>query len=169
MGRIAPVVAGVLIVIGAWWVWGWLFPSDEALIHRTLDRIAASVGNEDGDGNLARLGRVATLREEFHPELFVDAGPPFRELRGREAVIGAVARTGTLLQDLEVSFTDVVIAVEPSRQAASVTLVAEARFRAGEAGGPAYEARELDVRFVRHEGRWVVSEVLLVGGLAPLR
>lgn len=169
MARITPLVAGVLIVAGGWWAWGWLFPSDEALIRRTLDRIATAVGAEAGDGNLARLGRVATLREEFHPDLFVDAGPPFRELRGREAVIGAVARTGGVLQDLDVSFTDVAIAVEPSRQAASATLVAEARFRDGDAGGRAYEARELDVRFVQHEGRWVVSEVMLIGGLAPLR
>lgn len=168
MVRPVQLLAGALALLAAWFAWGWLFPSDEAQIRATLGRVAAAVGSDAGDGDLARLGRVAGLRQEFHPDLFVDAGPPFRELRGREAVVAAAARTGGMLRELEVSFVDVVVAVDGAGLQAYVSLVAEARFREGEAAGRAYEARELDVVMVRHEDRWVIREVVLVGGLAPL-
>jgi hypothetical protein len=168
MPRVSSLAGVALVVIGGWLAWEWLFPSDEAQIRALLDRVAEAVGSGEDDGDLARLGRVAGLRQEFHPELFVDAGPPFRELRGREAVVAAAARTGAVLHELEISFVDVVITVDEGGEQGSATLVAEARFREGDAEARAYEARELDVLFVRHEDRWVISEVILVGGLQPL-
>jgi hypothetical protein len=169
MPRPVHFAGGAAALLFGWLAWGWLVPSDEARIRAVLDRVAEAIGSDAGDGDLARLGRVAGLRQEFHPDLFVDAGPPFHELRGREAVVAAAARTGGMLRELEISFVDVEIAVGDDRQHASASLVAEARFREGEGAGRAYEARELDVQFVRHEDRWVVSEVVLVGGLKPLR
>jgi len=168
MVRPHHLLAVALAVFAGWLAWGWLFPSDEAQIRATLDRVAAAVGSDAGDGDLARLGRVAGLRQEFHPDLCVDAGPPFRELRGREAVVAAAARTGGVLRELEISFEDVVVAVDGEGLQARVSLVAEARFREGEAAGRAYEARELDIVMVRHEDRWVIREVVLVGALEPL-
>lgn len=160
--------AAAAVVVGAWLVWGWLFPSDEARIRAVLDRVADAVGAGAAEGEIARLARVAGLRQDFHPDLIVDAGPPFSNLRGREAVVAAAARTGAMMHELEVSFAEIVVALDADRQRASVTLVAEARFREGEGAGQSYDARELEVEFVRYEERWVVAGVVLVAGLQPL-
>lgn len=169
MPRISRFIAALAAVVAMWFAWGWFFPSEEARIRTVLHSIADIVSAGAAEGEMARLGRVARLRDAFHPDLSVDAGPPFRGLQGREAVLGAVARTGGMLDELDVSFSDVAIVLGEDGQAASVTLVAEARFREGQGAGRAYEARELDVRLVRHEGRWVVADVALVGGLRPLQ
>ncbi len=161
-------VVAVAVVVGAWLAWAWLFPSDEARIRAVLDRVADAVSAGAAEGEIARLARVAGLQQDLHPELVVDAGPPFKDLRGREAVVAAAARTGAMLHELDISFADIVVALDPDRQRASVTLVAEARFREGEGAAQSYDARELEVEFIRYEERWVVAGVVLVEGLRPL-
>jgi hypothetical protein len=168
MPRVAHLITAAALLIGGWMAWGWLFPSDEAQIRALLDRVAEAVSSDGSDGDLARLGRVAGLRQDVHPDLFVDAGPPFRELRGREAVIAAAARTGGAIRELDVAFVDVAITVDEDGQHGRATLVAEARFRDGDGAGRTYDARELDLQFQRYEDRWVITEVALVSGLKPL-
>jgi hypothetical protein len=107
------------------------------------------------------------MRNELDPQIVVDAGPPFSSVKGRDTLVGLVARLNGTVQDLEVEFDDVQVSVAPDRQSARVYLTASAHFRdAG--GGRGLEARELDVVFRRVDGDWVVSEVALVRTLEPI-
>jgi hypothetical protein len=140
--------------------WQWLFPSDEAQIAALLERIADGVSGGAEEGSMGRLARAASLRDEFAPDVTVDAGPPFQRIKGREAIIALAARTGGAVRNLTISFPDVAIAVASDRQSATAVVTAEARF--DEDGGRGIDARELELAFTRLEGDWVISVVTLV-------
>ncbi|HUE89041.1 MAG TPA: nuclear transport factor 2 family protein [Vicinamibacterales bacterium] len=159
-------IAVVVVAAGLWFGWQWLFPSDEAQIVGVLERIADGVSSSAEDGELGRLARAASLRNQFAPDVTVDAGPPFQRLRGREAMIGAAARTSGSVRNLEITFPDVAIAIASDRQSATAVVTAEARFDEG--GGRGIDARELELGFTRHEGNWVISAVTIVQPLQRL-
>ena len=163
---IRNLVIAVAVAAGLWFGWHWLFPSDEAQIVAVLERIADGVSGGADEGDMARLARAASLRNEFAPDVTVDAGPPFQRIKGREAIIGAAARTRGSVRDLAITFPDVAIAVAPDRQSATAVVTAEARFDEG--GGRGIDARELELAFTRHEGNWVISAVTLVAPLQRL-
>jgi hypothetical protein len=103
----------------------------------------------------------------LHPDIVVDAGPTFRRLNGRDAIIGALARLNTTIADLEVRFADVQITVTGDGSSAQVYLTAEARYR-DHAGSRGLDARELDISMRRVDGSWLVAGVALVRTLEPL-
>jgi len=158
----------VVAIAALWFGWRWLFPSDEAQIHRALNRIArAASSGAVGEGEVARMARSVSIRSALDPEITVDAGPPFNQTRGRDVLIGAVARLSTTVQDLEVRFADVQISVDAGGTSAQVYTTAEALFRDGQ-GERGIEARELDLTFRRLQGDWVVSRVVPVPTLRPV-
>ena len=163
-------IAIITVAVGAiWFASRWLFPSDEAQIERVLQRVARAAGRgEAGEGEVARIARSVSIRSALDPAITIDAGPPFQQTSGRDVLIGAVARLNTTVNDLEIRFADVQISVDPSRTSAQVYTTAEALFRdaRGERG---LEARELDLTFRRLEGDWVISRVVPVATLRPVR
>jgi hypothetical protein len=163
---IRNLVIAAAVGAGLWYGWHWLSPSDEAQIVAVLERIAEGVSGGADQGDVARLARAASLRNEFAPDVTVDAGPPFARLNGREAIIGAAARTSGSVRNLAITFPDVSVAVAPDRQSATAVVTAEARFDDG--GRRTLDARELELAFTRHEGNWVISAVTLVRPLDRL-
>jgi len=158
----------IVVAVAAvpWFGWQWFFPSDEARIVAVLERIAEGVSTGAAEGDVGRLARAASLRNEFAPDITVDAGPPFQRIRGREAIIGAAARTSGSVRNLQITFPDVAITVAPDRQSATALVTAEARFDDG--GGPGIDARELELEFTRTDDHWVISAVTLVQALQRL-
>jgi hypothetical protein len=162
-----------LVVIGlsvaAIWIgYRSLVPDDDAQIRDVLDRIAAAASDGDAaDSEVSRLARAASVRGELDPDVTVDAGPPFQPMKGRDAIVGTIARVRGTVSDLDLAFDDVEITIDPVRTTARVYLTAEARYRDG-SGARVFDARELDVTFRRLDGGWVVSQVALVRTLDPL-
>jgi len=163
---IRTLVLAVATAAGLWFGWQWLFPSDEAQIVAVLERIADAVSSRAEDGDLGRLARAASLGNEFAVDVTVDAGPPFQRMRGRDAIIGAAARTGGRVRGFEIAFQDVAVAVAPDRRTATAVVTAQARFDEGEGRG--IDARELELEFTRHQENWVISAVTLVQPLQRL-
>lgn len=161
-------LAIVVVLLVLWFGWRYVFPDDETEIRGALERIADAVTSGAAEeGEVARIARAASIRNELDPQITVDAGPPFSKITGREALVGAVARLNSTVRDLDVQLNDVQVALAPDRQTARVSLTAEAHFR-DDGGGQAFEARELDVMFRRRDGDWVVAEVALVRALQPV-
>jgi len=156
----------VAAAAGLWFGWQWFFPSDEAQIVAVLERIADGVSSGAEEGDIGRLARAASLRDAFAPDVTVDAGPPFQRITGREAIIGAAARTTGSVRNLAITFPDVALTVASDRQSATAVVTAEARFDEG--GRRGLDARELELAFTRDEGHWVVSAVTLVRPLNRL-
>ena len=159
-------VLAFVAAAGLWFGWQWFFPSDEAQILALLGRIADGVSSGAEEGDIGRLARAASLRNEFAPAVTVDAGPPFQRINGREAIIASAARTAGSVRNLAITFPDAAIAVASDRLSATAVVTAEARFDQG--GERRIEARELELAFTRDEGQWVVSAVTLVRPLNRL-
>jgi hypothetical protein len=164
---IVRIVAIAVVIAGLWFGYRWLFPSDEAQIREVLDRIAEAVGNGAEEGEIERLARAASLRNYLDAGVKVDAGPPFKEVSGRDVVIGTASKLNSTIRELEIRFIDVQISLAPDRSTANVYMTAEARFR-GPQDDSGIEARELDVLFRKIEGNWVVSAVAFVRTLEPV-
>jgi SnoaL-like domain len=161
------IVVFAVVTAAGWYGWRWMFPDDEAAIRAVLGRIEEGVSaGGAGNGNMERLARAASLRDELAPDITVDAGPPFQRLTGRDAIIGTAASLRGSTRDLQVRFQDVEVTVAPSGERAEVTLTAEARTRETADGG--LDSRELEVIFRRLDGRWVVANVTLIRALEPL-
>lgn len=154
--RISVIV--VLAVAAAVYGWRWAFPDDAAQIGAVLERMATIVEGADRDDQVGRLARAARLGRELAPDVQVDAGPPFRALRGRDAVMAAVSRLPTMARQLEIRFPDKSITVAPDRHSAVAMVTAEARFIAAN-GERGIDARELEIAFTRLDGQWVVAGV----------
>lgn len=161
------IIVIVVLLAAAWFGWRYFFPTDEARIRRGLERIADAVGMDGGEGEVARIARAASMRNELDPDIVVEAGPPFSRMTGRDIVVAAVARLNSSVPDLDVQVRDVQVAVAPDRTTASGSVTVEARFR-DERGERVTDARELDLTFRRRDGDWVVSTVTLVRALTPV-
>jgi hypothetical protein len=162
--------AVILAVIAAslWFGWRWMFPDDEAQIKAVLARIAEGLGGDTGsNGEVGRIARAASLRNEFAPDVTIDAGAPLQRLTGRDSIIGAAARMNSTVRNLEIQFPDVSVHVDPDRQTATATVTAEARFE-DRAGIRVIDARELEVGFKRIDGNWVISAVTVMRPLERL-
>jgi hypothetical protein len=153
---------------GAWGLWQWWFPGDEAVIRQALNRIAEGVSGGSGESEVGRLARAAALRNDLHPEIHVDAGAPLTRVKGRDAVIGMAARLNGAIRNLEVTFDDVQVTVSPDGASASASMTAQARFDEG-TGGRGIETRELNMLFTRAGGRWVLTEVAMIRPLQPVQ
>lgn len=162
------IVIVAVVCLAVWLTWRYVFPSDEAQIRRVLESITDAVGSGDaGEGQVAHIARAASMRNELDPQIVVDAGPPFSQISGRDAVVAAVARLNSMVRDLDIGLNDVQTTVAPDRTAARSSLTVEASFR-DERGERVVDARELDVAFRRLDGEWVVSQVALVRALSPI-
>jgi hypothetical protein len=164
---IQRVIVLIVVVAAAWFGWRYLFPSDEAQIRSALERIAEAVGSDGEQGEVARIARAASMRNELDPKIVVEAGPPFSGMSGRDTVVAAVARLNGSVPDLEVDLSDVQITVAPDRTTARGSLTVDAHFR-DERGERVRDARELDLIFRRLDGDWVVTQVTLVRALTPV-
>jgi hypothetical protein len=116
---------------------------------------------------LSGLGRAAALREEFAPDVKVDAGSPFARIDGRDALLATAARLRGMVPELDVRFVDVDVAVDGEGRAARVSATAEARFRRAGSEAREVDARELDIDYGKAAGRWVITSVRLVDVLKP--
>ena len=152
------------LVAAGFGAWRYVFPSDEARIRAVLHRVAEAATAGAAEGNVARLTRAAAIREDLAPDVTVDAGAPVPRLNGREAVVGAAARMGGIVRNLEITFPDISVAVASDQQSAVAVVTAEAHFDGSD--GRRFEARELEIDFERVDGNWVISAVTVI---SPIR
>lgn len=164
-GSLRTFLVPVAALIALWLAYRWWFPDDATQIRVVLERIAEGVGSSAEESEMGRLARAAGLRNDLHPEIEVDAGPPFVRMKGRESVIATAARLNGVIRNLSIVFRD--IDIDVAGDEATVRLTAEAHFDEGR-GGRGMEAREFDVAFVRREGRWVIADVRAQRPIEPL-
>ena len=154
-----------------WFAWRQFFPGDEAQIASLLERIAAAVEGEGAEGSsgfagVGGIAGLAVLQEDFALDATVDAGAPFQQLRGRQSIVAAAARVRVATRNLDIRFPEVDISVADDRRTATAMVVAEAHFDAD--GSRSMDARELEMRFSRVDGRWMVSSVEVLQPLNSL-
>jgi hypothetical protein len=152
---VIPALVAVLAYT-AWTMW----PSEEARIRARLDDLggAVSMGLEKHETQMARLARVARLRQFLAPDLYLDVGAPYQPIEGRDVVLGMVAKAALPPRDVIVRFVDVQVTIDPAGGQAIAYLTAEASSQTSE-GAREIDARELQLTLRKVEGEWIVTRV----------
>jgi hypothetical protein len=139
-------VVAVVIVSALLFVF---WPNEERVVRGRLTDIAAIITVPPHETDLARMTRIARLRDYLAPDLRVRYGT--QEAASRDMVLGALAQWQQA-DGLKVEFVDVQVTRDPARpDAASAYLTAKMT------GRDSVDAREADVRLARVDGKWVVT------------
>jgi SnoaL-like domain len=129
--------------------WRALFPSDEHQIRRQLTHVAAEI-NAQPQG-LSAIARAADVASAFADDVVIDLGEG-APIRGRDTVMGIVARLQPRTSRYEVRIRDMNVRVDDPGSA-SVDLSATT---SGENG---MDAREFQLQMVKQNGKWMIARV----------
>jgi len=144
MGLAAVALALVLAMV----VWVW-FRSDERQIRRQLTDVADRI-NEPSEG-LSAVAKAAIIGSAFADDVVVDLGEG-APIRGRDTIMGIVARVQPRTSRYEVTIRDMNVHVIDARSASvdlSVTTT-------GENG---MDAREFQIGMAKRDGTWLIARV----------
>jgi hypothetical protein len=121
-------VACAIVVALGWWLWTMLFPNDETVIKKRLNRIATLMTFDSKEGNIAMAANVSELIGLFdiEVEVMIDT-PEFRKqsLAGRDEIRNAALAARQSFSPLEVKFLDLNAVIAPDGTNATVQLTAE--------------------------------------------
>ena len=142
-------IIAVVVVVAAVSGWQVVFPSDERQIRRQLTRVADEV-NEHAAG-LAAVARATDVASAFADDAVIDLGEG-APIRGRDTLMGIVARLQSRTSRYEVRIRDIDVRVEGDTSA-SVDLSATTKSDSG------VDAREFQLRMIKREGKWLIARV----------
>ena len=138
----------VLVIVAA--VAFALWPNEERIVRGRLTDIAAIMTVPANESDIARLTRVAQLRDYLAQNLKVRYGS--QEATSRDMVLGALAEWGRSRDGVKVEFVDVQVTLDRANpDAATAYLTAKI------SGRDTVDAREANVRLERLGGKWVVT------------
>jgi hypothetical protein len=144
---IATVVV-LIVAVGAWLWW----PSEEGRIRRRLTEIAARLSVPANEPDLARVTRIAGLREYLAPSLRVRYGD--QTAASRETILGALTQWGRSAEGVTVEFVDMQVTVS-NHDVATVYMTVTVT------SGDTIDAREVDVRLANNgsavQAEWLVT------------
>jgi hypothetical protein len=135
--------AVVLLGFAGWWWW----PTDESRVRAHLERMTAAVNGRDGESDLERMARMATLASGLTPDVFVDAAG--HTLEGRDAVLAAIRARMISRRHSVVDLAEVSVTMASDRMRADARVVASV--------DDEYQA--LRVSLVQRDGTWLVAGV----------
>ena len=148
--RTAIIVAAVGAAIAAYLYWN----GDERQIRRLLDGVADAVTQAEGTGGVVALAEVTSLTRYLAPDVAFEPGEPFRPITGAQDVVSSVGRVRAVMATVELTFSDVQIAVDGS--AASVRATARLSLR-DRNGNQSVETRDALIALAERETGWVIT------------
>jgi hypothetical protein len=144
------IVLALGAVIGGYLYWA----SDERQIHRLLDGVAAAVTQEEGTGGVVGLAEVAGLTRYLAPDVTFEPGAPFRTIAGAQEIVSTVGRVRAVMTTVELTFSDIEIAVDGGR--ASVRTTARLTLRDRD-GAESVETRAAQIALEERETGWIIT------------
>lgn len=143
MRRVVPAVVVGLICLAVWWWW----PSERKQIRAQLERLATAVSVLEGESDLERMARVASLGSGLATDVSVQAAG--RTLAGRDAVLVAARAAASAGRTFVVDIEDADITLAPDGAHADAHVVVRV--------DDDYQA--LSVSLLRADGVWLVDSV----------
>jgi hypothetical protein len=143
------VAAAALLYIG----YRTFFPSDEQLIRRRLDELAAAV-NTPADG-LDAVTRAAAIGRALADDVEIRTRQG-TAIRGKDTVMGIAARLEPRSAGLNLKFQDVTVTLDDERHA-HVELTAT--YADPESDGHTLDAAEFTLQMVKPAREWLVARV----------
>jgi len=150
MKRTALVVVALGAVLAGYLYWA----SDERQIRRLLDGVAAAVTQEEGAGGVVGLAEVAGLTRYLAPDVTFEPGAPFRAIDGAQDIVSTVGRLRAVMATVELTFSDIQVAV--NGDTASVRTTARLTLR-DRGGAQSIETRDAQIALEERDTGWVIT------------
>lgn len=148
--RTALVALALAVAVAGYLYWS----SDERQIRRLLDGVADAVSQHEGEDGVAGLAEVAGLTRYLAPDVAFEPGAPFAPIQGAQDIVSTVGRLRAVMVAVDLTFTDVRIAVEG--RTASVRATARLGLR-DRNGGESVETREAQIALAERDSGWVIT------------
>jgi hypothetical protein len=150
-----------LLAVALFAFWRTRERGDERVIRQRLESLRTEVNTSTMDG-LGTAARAAQIGSYFAEDAVVDLGGGSAPIRGRETLMGIVARLQPRTAAFRLELDDVGIEVVPGGIAADVLLTASFVRRVISTGEESRDAREFALVLVKTEGTWRISRITAV-------
>lgn len=150
-------LGGMLVALGIW-AYQALFPGVQTVLRRRLQELASAASIRPNEASLAKLAKSQKVAAFFTTDAQITLDLPGRlpqSLSGREEVLQAALSARSMLKSLKVEFVDVDVTVGPTKDSA----VAHFTVKADVPGESTPQVEELEARFQRVEGDWLINQV----------
>jgi hypothetical protein len=144
----------VVIVLGAMLAGYLYWASDDRQIRRLLAGVADAVSQEEGAGGVVGLAEVAGLTRYLAPDVTFEPGPPFRAITGAQDIVSTVGRLRAVMTAVDLTFSDIEIAVDG--RTASVRTTAKLTLRDRD-GAQSVDTRDAEIALEERDTGWVVT------------
>lgn len=138
--------------------------SDERVIRGRLETLRDEV-NSSGGGGLETAARAAQIGGYFTADVVVELGEGSVPIRGRDTIIGMVARLQPRTAGFRMELDDVSVELVPEGGAAEVLLTASFVRRSISTGEESRDAREYALVFTKAGGDWQISRITAIDTL----
>jgi ketosteroid isomerase-like protein len=143
----------IVVALGAALAAYLYWTSDERQIRRLLDGLADAVTQEEGAGGVVGLAEVAGLTRYLAPDVTFEPGAPFRPITGAQDIVSTVGRLRAVMTAVELTFSDIQIAVDGGTASVSTTARLTLRDRDGE---QRVETRDAQIVLEERDAGWVI-------------
>ena len=160
MTRRSVLSAVILLVLLAAGIFAWRSRAtpDEREIQARLDALRNEVNASTKDG-LGTAVRAAQIGSYFTDDAVVELGEGAAPIKGRDTVIGMVARLQPRTAAFRMDLDDITIDMAPSSTAADVLLTASFVRRNISTGEESLDAREYALVMTKADGTWRISRI----------
>ena len=160
MTRRSVLSAVILLVLLAAGIFAWRSraTSDEREIQARLDALRNEVNASTKDG-LGTALRAAQIGSYFTDDAVVELGEGAAPIKGRDTVIGMVARLQPRTAAFRMDLDDITIDMAPGSTAADVLLTASFVRRNVSTGEESLDAREYALVMTKADGTWRISRI----------
>ncbi len=158
--------AGILVVLLAAGFFGWRTREapDEREIRARLDALRNEVNTSTKEG-LGSALHAAQVGSYFTDDAVVELGEGAAPIKGRETLIGMVARLQPRTAAFRMDLDDITIDMVPGANAADVLLTASFTRRNISTGEESLDAREYALVMNKTDGSWRIARITAIDTL----
>ena len=146
------------LALGAYWLYGKLFPSDEKVIRTLLAEVAEKASIQAGEGNFAKVAAVNALVDCFSAdiEIRLDGTPgDISSIQGRRELQQVVQAAQSQVGSAQITFADVLLEFGAEPGNATAQTVAMARIDRPQE----LWVQELKMTLAKIDGAWKITRV----------
>jgi SnoaL-like protein len=157
-------LALVLLIAGAVLAWRSRATPDELAIRSRLESLRNDVnsGTKEGIGIAVHAAQIGNY---FTDDATVELGEGSPPIKGRDTLIGMIARLQPRTAEFRLELDDVTIEMVPGSNAADVLLTATFKRLNDAAGEPSLDAREYALVMTRADGPWRIARITAIDAL----
>jgi ketosteroid isomerase-like protein len=154
----------VLLIAGGVLAWRSRATPDELAVRARLDSLRKDVNSGATTGIGAAL-HAAQIGDYFTEDVIVELGEGSSPIKGRETLIGMIARLQPRTSEFRLELDDVTIEIAPAGNAADVLLTATFTRPKNATGEPSLDAREYTLVMAKTDGSWRIARITAIDAL----